>query len=399
MYAQWTRLARVNVLRVLAAGAIVVGSVGVARAVENVQWNNVSNATPHGNGLQKTAGCQGCEDSGGESRQMIRGDGYAEFSVGEPYTFWMAGLSRPNGPRQFEAIDFAWRFNGDGRADIMENGRYQPGVDEDYVPGDTFRVAVANGRVQYFKNGRMLLESRQAPRFPLVLKAVLGTEGATIRNARIETAGGYSTSNYGDDRVRPYGNAPGGEFRSLDRNGDGVIERREWQGTRAEFNQMDANRDGVLSRREFAQGSYDGRDNPTGTYGNDRYGDYGYRGTGGEFFEVDGVEPWTDTGIWIQAGDVVTLNAQGSMRLSMNRNDVSSPAGAQSGRRANNAPVRNAAAGALLMRIDNGAPVVVGNGRTIRATASGELFLGINDDYTEDNRGSYRVSVDVNSRY
>ena len=48
-------------------------------------------------------------------------------------TFWMAGLATPNSGLRFNAIDFAWRFNGDGRADILENGRYQPGVDEDWL--------------------------------------------------------------------------------------------------------------------------------------------------------------------------------------------------------------------------------------------------------------------------
>jgi hypothetical protein len=237
----------------------------------------------------------------------------------------------------------------------------------------------------------MLMESRQAPRFPLVLKAVLGTDGATIRSARIETAGGYSTGNYGyrdNDRV---GNAA--EFRSLDRNRNGVIERREWQGTRAAFNQMDANRDGVLSRRELAQSGY----NPTATIGGDN--DRRSQGTSGDFYEVSASQPWTDTGIWIQAGDTITLNAQGRVQLSADGNDLSSPAGAQSRRRANNAPVRDAPAGALLLRIGNAAPVVVGSERTIRATGNGELFLGVNDDYVPDNRGAYRVNIDIRTRY
>lgn len=39
-------------------------------------------------------------------------------------------------------------------------------------------------------------------------------------------------------------------FRSLDRNGNGVITRDEWQGTRLTFNSLDRDGDGVLSRAE-----------------------------------------------------------------------------------------------------------------------------------------------------
>jgi EF hand domain-containing protein len=378
-------------LSVLAAGAIVAGSVGVARAVEQrVEWNNVSNAAPRANGLQKIGGCQGCEDSGGESRQVIRGNGYAEFSIGEPYTFWMAGLSRPASGMRFSDIDYAFRFNGDGRADIMENGQYQPGVDVDYAPGDTFRVAVMNGRVQYAKNGRVLHESRRQPSGPLVLKAVLATQNASIRNARIETNGSSTTTSddrYGyRNREGQYGRVDYRQFRVLDTNRDGVIERREWRGTRREFNDLDSDGNGVLSRAEMGNYSNYSRDN------------YGYRGTSGAMYNVSATEQWTDTGIWVEAGDMLNFYAEGSVQLSSSGGDVSTPAGAQSGRRANNAPLRTAPAGALLARIGNGAPIMIGNGRNLRAIGSGELFLGVNDDYMQDNRGGYRVSIDVNNR-
>jgi Ca2+-binding EF-hand superfamily protein len=39
-------------------------------------------------------------------------------------------------------------------------------------------------------------------------------------------------------------------FRAMDRNGDGIIARDEWQGTRQAFRTQDANRDGVLSGTE-----------------------------------------------------------------------------------------------------------------------------------------------------
>jgi hypothetical protein len=41
-----------------------------------------------------------------------------------------------------------------------------------------------------------------------------------------------------------------GRFSRVDLNGDGRIERNEWNGTRREFNRLDANRDGVLQYQE-----------------------------------------------------------------------------------------------------------------------------------------------------
>jgi hypothetical protein len=55
-------------------------------------------------------------------------------------------------------IDFAFRFNGAGWADVLDNGIYAGG-DTPYAAGDVFRVAVVGGRVQYFRSGTFLRES------------------------------------------------------------------------------------------------------------------------------------------------------------------------------------------------------------------------------------------------
>src|SRR5207245_6733455 len=106
------------------------------------------------------------------------------------------------------------------------------------------------------------------------------------------------------------------EFARLDRNDDGVISRREWDGTRSEFDRLDVNHDGVLSRRELS-----GQADDT-------------IGTSGEIISVDPTEQWNDTGIWVEAGDMITFDAQGTIQMSDNGNDVATPAGARSGRTA-----------------------------------------------------------------
>ena len=110
-------------------------------------------------------------------------------------------------------------------------------------------------------------------------------------------------------------------------------------------------------------------------------------------FTVRGNQQWTATGINVRRGDTITIESSGEVRLSPDSNDVARPGGSVSGRTAPNAPVRTAAAGALICRIGNGAPFAIGDQTSFQAPASGRLFLGINDDGMQDNSGEYRVVI------
>jgi hypothetical protein len=168
------------------------------------------------------------------------------------------------------------------------------------------------------------------------------------------------------------------DFDGLDVNGNNRIERREWQARLDEFNRLDANNDNFLSRSELA-GS----------------GSIETVGTAGDIVVVDSSARWTDTGIDVRAGDTLMFDADGNVRLSDNPGDFAEASGSQSGRRAANAPVGNAPAGGLIARIGTGAPVYVGDRRSVRAPRSGRLYLGVNDDHLADNQGTYRVTVSV----
>jgi len=391
-----TMLGRWGAVSVFTAGALFVAS-GLSLAQQPVDWRDLVNASARGNGLRKTGGCDGCDDAGAISRQIITsGDGFVEFVVDDPYSAWTAGLGHPDGNLRLTSIDYGVRFNGNGTADVVENGRYQSRSDIDYVSGDTFRIAIVRGRVEYLKNGRVVFESRRAPEYPMVMKTSLGSSGSTIRNARIEAAGrGFASNEYrprnpeGDDRYRnpqDYRDAYDSresvtnQLLRLDRNRDGVVSRNEWQGSRRTFDQLDTNGDGVLSPRELAAM------------------ELGARATSGRLVTVNSEQPWTDTGIRVEAGDVLTFDAEGRVQLSTNGNDFASPAGAESGRRADRAPLPDVAAGSLIGRIGNSAPLMIGSRRTVRAPESGQLYLGVNDDYLQDNRGVYRVTVDISQR-
>ena len=97
--------------------------------------------------------------------------------------------------------------------------------------------------MRYLKNGQVMYVSQKWPTYPLVFDVALGSRGATIASARIETRESAVVASDINDI--------NDEFQRLDGNDDGVISRREWVGTRAGINQRDANRDGVLTRREM----------------------------------------------------------------------------------------------------------------------------------------------------
>ena len=85
--------------------------------------------------------------------------------------------------------------------------------------------------------------------------------------------------------------------------------------------------------------------------------------------------------------------------MSTDSNDVATPFGSKSGRKATNAPLPNVPAGALIGRIGaNGQPFGIGSGVQVPMPAAGQLFLGINDDGFEDNQGEYRVDIQRTNR-
>jgi hypothetical protein len=104
---------------------------------------------------------------------------------------------------------------------------------------------------------------------------------------------------------------------------------------------------------------------------------------------------WVDSGVTVRQGQTITFDTTGEVRLSSDPNDVAVPAGAKSGRHATGAPMPNALAGALIGRIGSGAPFGIGNQTTVRAPATGRLYLSVNDDELNDNSGEFTVKVSV----
>jgi hypothetical protein len=114
----------------------------------------------------------------------------------------------------------------------------------------------------------------------------------------------------------------------------------------------------------------------------------------GPGLSVPASQRWTPTGFSVQQGQMVRFSATGKVVLSGDNNDAATPAGSVSGRYAQGAPIPNILAGALIARIGNGMPFGIGNqAQALPMPGSGQLFLGVNDDNLNDNRGEFRVQV------
>lgn len=115
------------------------------------------------------------------------------------------------------------------------------------------------------------------------------------------------------------------------------------------------------------------------------------RGTAGTTVTVRGAVPWTDTGITVRRGQVVHFDVSGGP-IYVSRTLAAGPNGA-GGTRAG-LPVESALNGALIGKVGNSDPFVIGtNTGDIRMNATGKLMIGINDDQFDDNSGSFQVVV------
>ena len=109
---------------------------------------------------------------------------------------------------------------------------------------------------------------------------------------------------------------------------------------------------------------------------------------------VPGNVQGTNTGVNVNRGQYLRFEPSGEIRLSTNGDDMSRAAGSASGRTAANATIPTIPIGALIGRIGNGAPFSIGDTtNALEMSASGRLFLGVNDDHVQDNSGNYVVKV------
>jgi hypothetical protein len=107
---------------------------------------------------------------------------------------------------------------------------------------------------------------------------------------------------------------------------------------------------------------------------------------------VNAAAQWTDTGVDVRARMEVYFDATGRVRWGADRQH--GPAGEGGNHYNANRPIPGRPGGALIGRVGNSDPFFIGDEKgPIRMRESGRLSLGVNDDYLEDNSGSWRVTI------
>ncbi len=119
---------------------------------------------------------------------------------------------------------------------------------------------------------------------------------------------------------------------------------------------------------------------------------------------VPGSQPWTDTGVDVKAGDLLSIDASGGIRFS-----VGGPLGGPDGDGVDchhlgveihrwTFPDADLSCHSLIGRIRLSGPIFgVGSTARFRASGEGRLYLGVNDNFFPDNLGNWTAYVSLES--
>jgi PA-IL-like protein len=109
---------------------------------------------------------------------------------------------------------------------------------------------------------------------------------------------------------------------------------------------------------------------------------------------VNANTPWNDTSVDVRSGQTIYFAAQGEVRWGRDRRD--GPAGEHDSPSNPGRPMPNRPAAALIGKIganSNDLFFIGAEEGPVRVRASGRLYLGVNDDFLNDNSGSFRVVI------
>ena len=108
---------------------------------------------------------------------------------------------------------------------------------------------------------------------------------------------------------------------------------------------------------------------------------------------VSSTSPWTDTGVDLRRGQEIQVRATGKVKWGPGRNDGPNGEGGNHYNAARPLPDRPAAS--LIGRTGDRDDIffIGGESGAIRIRDGGRLYLGINDDFLQDNSGTFKVTV------
>jgi hypothetical protein len=103
---------------------------------------------------------------------------------------------------------------------------------------------------------------------------------------------------------------------------------------------------------------------------------------------------WNDSGIDVRPGQTVYFEARGEIRWGRDRRD--GPEGENNSPNNPNRPIPSRAAGSLIGKVGNESSdsfYIGADSGPVRMRSGGRLYLGVNDDFLQDNSGSFQVVI------
>ncbi|HTS38648.1 MAG TPA: LssY C-terminal domain-containing protein [Candidatus Solibacter sp.] len=115
-------------------------------------------------------------------------------------------------------------------------------------------------------------------------------------------------------------------------------------------------------------------------------------------FQIPTTQAWTDTGLDLQAGDVLNVSAKApSLDIAGADAAICDPKGTSGTSTTSGLPLPSAPAGALIARLhaNGAAPVLIGSGTELRIDQASHLYLGVNMANSATCQGTFAVKVHV----
>lgn len=162
-----------------------------------VTWTDVVNASVTGSTLQKTGTLVAWDAGGASTASLVSGNGSAQLTADTTTYGRMFGLTHDETTPSYTDITYALELQSNGTLDVYESGSYRAQVGT-YQIGDVLKVAVENGRINYYRNGSLLRTSTLAPSYPLQFDGAIRDPGGRLTNPMIcgtlaDTAGDWPT--------------------------------------------------------------------------------------------------------------------------------------------------------------------------------------------------------------
>jgi hypothetical protein len=235
-----------------------------------------------------------------------------------------------------------------------------------------------------FVNGQLTLNGQPVPLDQVaVIDMTGGGAPPSIELSRVPATGGQAV-------VMKSGHAEGGKFVNIVR-GDTLL----WQdhnGEQQQYPLRDVTRIYLNSTNAHAAYRAPASSSPASTAAPVGTAGQAQPSAGGMRVNVN-ANQWTDSGMTVKAGDMVSFQASGQINFGQSPGQQAGPDGNPASH-SPNYPIPALNVGTLIGKVGSSAPFGIGNNTApIKMPANGKLLLGVNDNELKDNSGTFSVTI------